>query len=205
MPRSRSLESTCRFISPLPDQEELCRNSLHTELQSAEAKDEASLGEQLPDLHVHHHYHRSERTTRKPRRKRISLSANHFATSQSGASTPREAHIREWQFGTTPASASAILSQTLATVPNSKRFSAQSSQTLSTFAPSSVPSSPSQAPAVFDSFDGVFDSSRPTSPDSSLAGSPPARLEDIGLLRQGVHRNRFDPGHPKTGEAYTGQ
>ena len=178
---------------PLSNPEELRRNSLHTELRSAESKEEEPSGEQLPELHVHHHYHRSERTIRKPRRKRVSLGAHPFSPSHSGASTPRDGHIKEWQLGPTPTSATAILSQTLATVPNSKRFSAQSSQTLSTLASSSVPTSPSQAPTVFDHFDVVFDSSRPTSPDSSFTGSPPARFEDFGLPRIGAHRTVSSP------------
>jgi len=132
------------------------------------------------ELHVHHHYHAPEvRTVRKPKRKRVDIAPGHFLLS-SGTSTPRTARIREWQ-ATPPSSAATIISQTSASVPSmqmparQERQSMQSNQSGTSFAPSSVPSSPGsvfRSSSVFDNIDGVFDSSRPTSPDCSSIGSP---------------------------------
>ena len=132
------------------------------------------------ELHVHHHYHAPEvRTVRKPKKKRAAIAPGHFLPS-SGTSTPRTARIREWQ-ATPPSSAATIISQTSASVPSMEmsgrreRQSMQSNQSGTSFAPSSVPSSPGSAfrsSSVFDNIDGVFDCSRPTSTDCSSIGSP---------------------------------
>lgn len=132
------------------------------------------------ELHVHHHYHAPDvRTVRKPKKKRVAIAPGHFSPS-SGTSTPRTARIREWQ-ATPPSSAATIISQTSASVPPmrmstpSERQSMQSNQSGTSFAPSSVPSSPGsvfRSSSVFDNIDLVLDSSRPTSPDCSSVGSP---------------------------------
>ena len=132
------------------------------------------------ELHVHHHYHASEATVhRKPRRKRMAVQPGHFLPS-SGTSTPRTARIREWR-ATPPSSTATLLSQTSVSVPptdiihSSQRNSIQSIQSGTSFAPSSMPSSPGsvfRSSSLFDNIDIAFDSSRPTSPESSCLGSP---------------------------------
>jgi hypothetical protein len=145
-----------------------------------------NLGTELgaKELHVHHHYHAPsavaesskparKEMTRRPKKKRISLTSSHFAP-PSGSHTPRSSmsigHSRN------PSSSSAILSQTAVTIPNQrasiKRWSMQSSQTALTSA-SSVPSSPYDE-SIFDRVfsDNATDLSRPTSPESNGAFSP---------------------------------
>lgn len=121
-------------------------------------------------LHIHHHYHTPKKEeTRKPRKKRTSLNSSIFTPLIRSPQSPRISRGTE----------NTILSQTAVTVPSpintNHRWSAQSNQ-LSEFAPSSVPSSPQSIyrnSALFDrSFD--VDSSRPTSPTSSIDPlSPP--------------------------------
>ena len=133
-----------------------------------------------PELHVHHHYHASETTVhRKPRRKRTTVQPSHFLP-LSGASTPRTARIKEWR-PIPPSSTATLLSNTSVSVPPtdiirpSQRNSIQSSQSGTSFAPSSMPSSPGsvfRSSSLFDNIDMAFDSSRPTSPESSSLGSP---------------------------------
>ncbi|KAM0315060.1 hypothetical protein ACHAO8_004166 [Botrytis cinerea] len=115
-------------------------------------------------LHIHHHYHIPKREeVRKPKKKRTSLNSSIFPPLNRSPQSPRISRGAE----------NAILAQTAVTVPSpintNNRWSAQSSQ-LSEFAPSSVPSSPQsmyRSSALFDrSFD--IDSSRPTSPTSSI-------------------------------------
>lgn len=142
-----------------------------------------NLGTELgaKELHVHHHYHAPSAIaeqpkptrkdiTRRPRKKRISLTSPHTAL-PSGIHTPRlSVSLRHSNH---PSTSSAILSQTSVTVPNQrasiKRWSMQSSQT----AMSSVPSSPYNE-SIFDRVfsDNATDLSRPTSPESNGALSP---------------------------------
>lgn len=112
-------------------------------------------------LHIHHHYHTPKKEEiRRPKKKRTSLNNSLFTPPRHMQSprTPRDL-------------ASAILSQTSVTVPApatpANRWSMQSAQ-MSDFAPSSVPSSPHsyRNSTLFDKYD--FDSSRPTSPGSSV-------------------------------------
>jgi hypothetical protein len=112
-------------------------------------------------LHIHHHYHAPKKEEiRRPKKKRTSLN-NALFTPPRHFQSPR----------TSRDIASTILSQTSVTVPApvtpTNRWSMQSAQ-LSDFAPSSVPSSPHsyRNSALFDRYD--FDSSRPTSPGSSI-------------------------------------
>jgi hypothetical protein len=133
------------------------------------------------ELHVHHHYHIPEAAAhRKPRKKRTAIAAGHF-TPSSGTSTPRMARVREWQ-ARPPSTAATIFSQTSASVPATQmsarpqRYSIQSNQSGTSFAPSSVPSSPGAD--IFDNIDAALESSRPTSPDCSSLGSPIVRPRD---------------------------
>lgn len=131
----------------------------------------ASKGEPEPkvisqELHIHHHYHTPKKEEiRRPKKKRMPINTGVFLP-------PRNVQY----LGTPPRSgetASTILSQTSVTIPtppsSKNRWSIQSGQ-MSDFAPSSVPSSPQsmyRSSALFDkSFD--IDSSRPTSPGSSV-------------------------------------
>lgn len=116
-------------------------------------------------LHIHHHYHAPKKEEiRRPKKKRTSLNTSLF-TPPRPLQSPRTPRSNE--------TSNAILSQTSVTVPApispNPRWSMQSGQ-MSDFAPSSVPSSPQSQfrhSALFDrGFD--IDSSRPTSPGSSI-------------------------------------
>ncbi|MCJ1318007.1 hypothetical protein MMC15_003334 [Xylographa vitiligo] len=136
--------------------------------------------EPVPEVHVHHHYHAPEVSVhRKTKKKRAVVAAGHFYTS-SGSSTPRSSSISDWQVAP-PSSAATILSQTSVSIPQmqrpspSQRYSIRSDQSGESFTPSSVPSSPQsvfRSSSVFDSLDAALDSSRPTSPESSVPDSP---------------------------------
>ncbi|KAL3422533.1 hypothetical protein PVAG01_06689 [Phlyctema vagabunda] len=120
------------------------------------------------ELHIHHHYHSPARKeTPRVRKKRTSLNSSLFSTPQIGS--PRTPRSRE--------TSNAILSQTSVTIPtpstSNNRWSMQSGQ-LSEFAPSSVPSSPTSMNRNSGVFDRGFDSSRPTSPVSSVDPMSPA-------------------------------
>ena len=118
------------------------------------------------ELHIHHHYHAPKKEEiRRPKKRRTPINTAVFIP-------PRNIP----HAGTTSRSgetASTILSQTSVTIPTSatpnNRWSIQSGQ-MSDFAPSSVPSSPQSAYRSSALFDKVFDldSSRPTSPGSSV-------------------------------------
>ncbi|KAI4216477.1 MAG: hypothetical protein LQ351_000966 [Letrouitia transgressa] len=128
----------------------------------------------VPALHVHHHYHPANKveppsrhrsaTPRRPRRNR-SLVTSGASTPRGGPGIPHDTPAKDFS------SATAILSQTAASIPLRKtqpyRLSTQSTQTRSSVAASSVPSSPH--PSLFDF---ATDSSRPTSPESLIPGSP---------------------------------
>ncbi len=136
----------------------------------------SSTTEALPELHVHHHYHAATKETtprerssgtRRPKKKRNVLISG-YATPSSGSQTPRTPSAYGLRVAPPP-SAAAILSQTSVSVPSppqprfAHRWSSQSSQTWSSNAPSSVPSSP-QSTAMFDA-DVSISSTRPTSPE----------------------------------------
>lgn len=131
--------------------------------EPAETKEEKSMPHVVSQaLHIHHHYHAPKKDEiRRPKKKRTSLNTALF-TPPRHMQSPR----------TSRDVASAILSQTSVTVPSpitpTNRWSVQSGQ-MSDFAPSSVPSSPQsyRNSNLFDrGYD--FDSSRPTSPGSSV-------------------------------------
>ncbi|KAJ5038155.1 uncharacterized protein L3040_007024 [Drepanopeziza brunnea f. sp. 'multigermtubi'] len=138
-------------------------------LRAELAPKEPAIEERAPQvisqaLHIHHHYHTSKKEEiRRPKKKRISLNVA-LLTPPKGMQSPRANQSHD--------SASAILSQTSVTIPSpltpNNRWSVQSGQ-MSEFAPSSVPSSPQsiyRQSGLFDRLD--IDSSRPTSPSSSL-------------------------------------
>lgn len=154
------------------------RSTLQTELA-----ERVPMKDDLPEFHVHHHYHAPTKTevTRSPAtihrrpKKRRSLVAPETSTPSSGWQTPRRTSpptIRP----APSASATTILSQTSVTIPPTlrnlpHRWSTQSSSV----APSTVPSSPQsmyRGSSMFDCIDNTFDSSRPTSPESTGLGSP---------------------------------
>lgn len=141
-----------------------------------------------PALHVHHHYHAAAKpeTTlkdknqqhRRPKKKRNIVTPGIFTPLPSSQSlrTPTSHSVRP----TPPSAVATILSQTSVTIPPpapptpTNRWSVQSFQTMSSFAPSSVPSSPQSVfrDSIFDRIDNAMDSSRPTSPESNSTGSP---------------------------------
>ena len=142
--------------------------------------------EALPELHVHHHYHRPSKDEgltrdkvsghRKPRRKRSVITPGIF-TPPSESQTPRGSGTLSRGF-TPPSSAAAILSQTAVTIPpalsgSSHRWSMQSSQNKANLMSSSIPSSPRSGfrnSSVFDSLETTIDS-RPTTAESNTTSS----------------------------------
>ncbi|KAH8796470.1 hypothetical protein BGZ57DRAFT_863626 [Hyaloscypha finlandica] len=116
-------------------------------------------------LHIHHHYHAPKKEEiRRPKKKRNPLNTALFTPPKS-MQAPRTPRGQD--------TANAILSQTAVTIPApttpTNRWSMQSAQ-MSDFAPSSVPSSPQSMYRHSGLFDRGFDidSSRPTSPSSSV-------------------------------------
>ncbi|KAI9735441.1 MAG: hypothetical protein M1818_006447 [Claussenomyces sp. TS43310] len=136
------------------------------------------------ELHIHHHhYHKLKDDIRRPKKKRNVINPALFTPPKSKA--------------TSASSAAAILSQTSTTVPTPitprQRWSIQSATTMSDFA-SSAPSSPQSTyrnSGLFDrgNIDQAFDSSRPTSPGSSVDPMSPA----------------FQPHHRKRGSEMSGR
>ena len=158
------------------------RRSLSSELETKRPL------ETLPELHVHHHYHRSEVSKdkptvihRKPKKKRNVITGGIF-TPPLGLQTPRSPR-KSYLQPRSPSSVATILSQTSISIPpelNSKtqRWSMQSSQTGHSFAPSSIPSSPRsdwRGSTIFDNISNVMNPSRPDTPQSSCPGSPLVR------------------------------
>ena len=142
--------------------------TLRAELSQKEPKDEKPSPVVSQELHIHHHYHAPKEESRRPKKKRTSLSSSIF-TPLRGTQSPRTPRARE--------TANAILSQTSVTIPAaaSNRWSMQSGGQASEFAPSSAPSSP-QSMYRNGLFDRGFDvdSSRPTSPGSSIDPMSPS-------------------------------
>ncbi|KAL9036750.1 MAG: hypothetical protein Q9214_006001, partial [Letrouitia sp. 1 TL-2023] len=138
-----------------------------TSLEQDMEQHKASENQGVPVLHVHHHYHEANKaeppsrhrsaTPRRPRRRRAVTS---------GVSTPRG---RPGIPHDTPAKdfSSAAASIPATREAHSHRLSMQSTHTRSSITTSSVPSSPH--PSLFDF---ATDSSRPTSPESLIPGSP---------------------------------
>ncbi|MCJ1257130.1 hypothetical protein MMC24_004955 [Lignoscripta atroalba] len=153
----------------------------------SELKNE-SLPEALSELHVHHHYHTPVKPEvllreriplqRRPKKKRVAVTPG-LPSPHHGTQTPGPPWINGIR-RTTSSSTATFLSQTPVTIPpNSRvpshRWSMQSSQSRSSFAPSSIPSSPQstyQSSSGFDCIDSSLDPSRPTSPECSSVGSP---------------------------------
>ncbi|KAH8601971.1 hypothetical protein B0O99DRAFT_607854 [Bisporella sp. PMI_857] len=137
--------------------------TLKAELAPKEPESEAKVISQA--LHIHHHYHAPKKEeVRRPKKKRTPINTAIFTP-------PRNMSPRTSARGHD--TASAILSQTSVTIPTpvtpTNRWSMQSGQ-MSDFAPSSVPSSPQSMYRHSGLFDKGFDldSSRPTSPGSSV-------------------------------------
>ncbi len=163
--------------SQAENEDDNSRSTLQAELASKEHPQVVS-----QSLHIHHHYHiPKNEEVRRPKKKRTSLNTSIFTPPkpQSPRTTFRGQETEN-----------AILSQTAVTVPQPttpNRWSIQSSQ-VSEFAPSSAPSSPQSAYRHSGLFDRGFDvdSSRPTSPDSSIDPMSPQLPPQ---LRQ-FHRKR---------------
>lgn len=149
---------------------------LQSELALSAAK------EAKPELHIYHHYQPAGRLVRqksqglrRPRSKRNFTNPDHL-TPRSGFRSPRtpSAHST-WK--TPAAKAGPKLPPTIASSRSSlvHRWSTHSSLTQNSMAPSTVPSSPQsihQNPSIFDTLDTTIEFSRPTSPESTSAGSP---------------------------------
>jgi hypothetical protein len=125
------------------------------------------------ELHIHHHYHAppKKEEIRRMKKKRNVINPALFTP-------PSNGHGQRMRLSPSSSSAaSAILSQTSITVPTptrpSNRWSVHSGHTESDFAASSAPSSPQSMYRNSTFFDRGFidqglDSSRPTSPGSSI-------------------------------------
>ncbi|KAI4086142.1 MAG: hypothetical protein LQ344_007821 [Seirophora lacunosa] len=137
----------------------------------------------VPALHVHHHYHEASkvdvpgrRRSAGPRRvrKRRSFGTSGISTPRSGSETPMASRAPSAQMRLQfPPSDSTILSQTSASIPpprdnHSHRHSIQSTHTRSSIPPSTESSSPHPS-----TFDFMSESSRPTSPESIETYPPP--------------------------------
>ncbi|KAK3111301.1 hypothetical protein LTR53_013590, partial [Teratosphaeriaceae sp. CCFEE 6253] len=182
------------------------RKDLGAEMRSASSQ----------ELHVHHHYHAptptatKTPTVRRAKKKRYGvLTPGHFTPPSSGLSTPRSSV----SYGT-PSSATNIMQQTSASIPQSippdKRHSSSSSHahsTLSTSGPASPQSTTNRTSSLFDrvfSDAGHDESSRPTTPGSEDAGSPLLAPVDAKRGAPGlpwrtssapvVHRRGISPG-----------
>ncbi|KAL8653023.1 MAG: hypothetical protein Q9210_002341, partial [Variospora velana] len=137
----------------------------------------------VPALHVHHHYHEASKVDVPGRRKstgprrvrrRRSFVASGISTPRSGSETPMtprtpSARMRS-QF---PPSDSTILSQTSTSIPPPPHhyphpLSIQSTNTRASIAPSTESNSPHPS-----TFDFLSESSRPTSPESIETYPPP--------------------------------
>ncbi|MCJ1292496.1 hypothetical protein MMC34_004047 [Xylographa carneopallida] len=161
----------------------------------------SAASEPVPEVHVHHHYHAPEVSVhRKSKKKRVVVAAGHFYPS-SGSSTPCPPSMRDWKIAP-PSSAAAILSQTSVSIPQmqrpspSQRYSIHSDISGESFAPSSVPSSPHSAfrsSSVFDSIEAALDSSRPTSPESSVPDSPMVFARDNPQVSKSSFRSFSAP------------
>jgi hypothetical protein len=159
----QTLREQLLLHQPLADGNDSGPPTLKAELAPKEEKPEQPVISQA--LHIHHHYHAPKKEeVRRPKKKRTSLNTSFFIPPQpfQRPRTPRG-----------PETSSTILSQTSVTVPTpttpNHRWSIQSGQ-MSDFAPSSVPSSPQSMYRNSTLFDRGFDidSSRPTSPGSSI-------------------------------------
>jgi hypothetical protein len=181
----QSLREQVMLHQPLPGEDDSTPTPTPLS-EELEDKEDKSLQPVSPELHVHHHYHTSNSSPsrkdklplhRRPKKKRGSMQLG-VLTPSSGTQTPRTPTSHRLQ--PSPSStASAILSQTSVSIPHtpnaSHRWSMQSSATESSFAGSSLPSSPQtdyRSSSIFDRIDTGFDSSRPTSPESNGFGSP---------------------------------
>ncbi|OOF91022.1 hypothetical protein ASPCADRAFT_400441 [Aspergillus carbonarius ITEM 5010] len=145
--------------------------TLSQELESKESRRVSQ------ELHIHHHYHsptapagaKKERGSLFRRsKKRRSLGSAAVLHSASGTPLARKANHRSQS---STSSASTILSQTSVSIPPTAphRWSMQSPVSDSM---ASSPQSAYQPSSIFDRVDRGFDSSQPTSPDSTVFMSP---------------------------------
>lgn len=136
------------------------------------------------EYHVHHHYHNptplpgskkektpiARRSSSSSKKKRPIFPPNMAKPSSGGSRVPKTPPPRNTQHRST-SSASTIISQTSVSIPPSTSSHRLSSATVSSSTYSSMPSSPQlshRTSSIFDRVDHGFDSSRPTSPESTL-------------------------------------
>lgn len=148
---------------------------------------EAKLSGQVShELHVHHHYHRPPIRHQKEKfqtpihrgsRKKRTMVPSSLLESPSRRSPRKMLASHRTQESTS--STATILSQTSVSIPPSRNTHRLSNQSLASGVPasafSSLPSSPQSAyrgSSIFDRVDHDFESSRPTSPESSGISSP---------------------------------
>ena len=184
------------------------------DLKSELARTPNNDAEPSPDFHVHHHYHaapKAKHVREKPvglarTKKRRNITSPGSQTPSSGTQTPRTPRLssaHSMHIGT-DLSAAAILSQTSVTIPpmKSRRRSSQSSR-----APSSLPSSPQSAfrnSSVFDSMDDNMCLSRPTTPGSTVLGSPRMHPRHFKRNSDVSTRNLSTPPAPSVPQSIPG-
>ncbi|PYH88836.1 hypothetical protein BO71DRAFT_403551 [Aspergillus ellipticus CBS 707.79] len=145
--------------------------TLSQELESKESRRVSQ------EFHIHHHYHtppvpagpkKEKGSLFRRSKKRRSLGSAAILHSASGTQHPRKPTHRAQS---STSSASTILSQTSVSIPPtaSRCWSAQSPTSDSV---ASSPQSAYQPSSIFDRVDRGFDSSQPTSPDSTVFSSP---------------------------------
>lgn len=155
--------------------------------------------EPLPELHVHHHYHRPERVVkekismgRRSRRKRTAATSSQFSIS-SGPSTPQRTSFYENSITGINLSQVAVNVSPAEPAARPSRWSMQSTNSESSVALSSITSSPRSGYrplSVFDSIDATFQSSPPITPASSVPTSP-MKFPAISLASNGTGLRSF--------------
>ena len=176
--------------------------------------DKDPTNEAISDIHVHHHYHVAPKVEAKGKisnikrtKKRRNVTSPVVFTPTSGTQTPRTMPASPYMRATPASAAATILSQTSVTIPqpleslHSRQLSMQSTQPPSSVAASSLPSSPRSAfrsSSVFDSTDDAPDSSRPTTPGSTVLGSP--ICEPRRFKRPSDASSRSFPAHARATE-----
>lgn len=123
------------------------------------------------EFHIHHHYHTPKKDrgslNRRVKKKRPALGSPGLHSAVGPQSPRRPAHRSQ----SSGSSMSTILSQTSVSIPpaHSRGWSLQSAAADST---ASSPQSAYPTSSIFDRVDRGFDSSQPTSPDSTVFSSP---------------------------------
>jgi len=184
-----ALRTQLELHQPLVDSGELptpLHEELGRELNKQAATDKTS-EPQLPEVHVHHHYHQPTKQTKRPKKRRPLLSNGHLSR-LSTTSTHADALGHPL-----PSQADSRITMASMSMQSShkNRWSMRSSASGYSVESSSLATSPRQASSIFDTMDMAL-SSRPTTPSSSVPASPihNTASEDFVLRWTGIE-DRF--------------